>query len=194
MYSGQAMKSMSPHERAAVYKNQLVGATWLLLWVGVMTLAGPFIQFTATPDVDPGLIAPVALGRALNLPAASPLTVVFAGLGGGLMLLLGWRLGLGHARAALIGALVIGIDWPLVLLDGRAGDFPELLTSVLRLFYLFFLLRAFQAARLREELLETMRQADREYDMQLAARAGQRGTRNGKKIDSRFEPEDDYQG
>ena len=194
MYSAKAMRAMSPHERAKVYKNQTVGAVWILLGVGIITLASPLLRLGASLGVEPGLVAPVALGRLAGQAATSPLVNVLAASGGAVLVALGVLLGVGRAHAALVGALVLLLDWPFVLVAGRAGDFPELLTSVLRLFALFYVLRGWRAVRLRRELQEKLQQADAEYDEELKARARRRGRQDGQPVDSRFEPEDDYQG
>ena len=74
------------------------------------------------------------------------------------------------------------------------GDFPELLTSVFRLFCLFYLLRGIRAVGLRKELLARMREADKAYEEELALRAKKRGTPGGQPLDPRLEQEDEYQG
>lgn len=193
MYSSRAMRSMSPHERAAVYKNQTLGAVWVLMGVGVLTLADPVLR-SVQASVIPGLLAPGVATRATGQSFASTPHVVLAVLGGGLLVLLGILAGTGRARAALAGALLIAADWPLVLTSGRAGDFPELITSVLRLFYLWYVIRGYRAVGLRRTLREKMAQADAEYDGELKARAKRRGAKEDQPVDSRFEPEDEYQG
>lgn len=188
------MRSMSPHARAAVYKNRIVGAVWLSILVGVLTVVEPYFRLGQATEFFPGLLFPGALAKLVGVAAGATPHVLVALLCGGVLIILAILGGRGRRNALLGAVLVIAVDWPIVLTQGSASSFPVLATSVLRLFYLYTIVRGYLAVASRTALLERMTKADQEYDEELKERSRRRGGKGDKPVDSRFESEDDYQG
>lgn len=185
---------MGPQARAAAYKNRIVGAVWLSLALGGLTLVEPFVGFARSSGVAVGLLAPEVLVRTSGIAPGSGGHVLAAAVGGVALAVLGLALGFGRSRAALAAIALLVLDLPLVATFGRPGEFAFVITCVLRIAGLLVLLRGYRACGERAALLQTMAEADGAYEEERKAKAAKRGDKSDKLVDSRFEPEDDYQG
>ncbi|PTX91691.1 hypothetical protein [Opitutus sp. ER46] len=151
--------SKTARQRADACRHQILGAAGLAVFIGVATMAEPILRVTQNSGLTPGLLLPeVVFGSYFRMAGAMG-HVLAAAACGALLVLLGILTGLGRKRAVMVAALVVVCDWPLALLAGNASNFPQIITSVLRFLYLFYLVRGYRAIGLREALQAESREA-----------------------------------
>lgn len=194
------LRNLSPQMRLAVFKNRMVGAVWLLILSGVLTMAEPFTRLYKLYGVSLGLLTPGVLAGFLGQNAGSNLHMAVAAACGTIVIVLGVLTGFNRMHAAVIGAAVLALDLPLVLADADLGKipadalFPLIITGVIRFIFIRGVVRGILAAGRRRELMRQMEEADREYDSVQRAKA-QQNKPNGNK-QQRYDnyEEEEYQG
>lgn len=166
MSRDKILPKTGPQIRLASYHNRSVGAVWVMILIGAITMIEQYVRFYK----DIGMALGVYSIDLIN-PAWLAMTV---GLTCGVLLIVGGVF-IGFGRAWLPIILTIGLTLDLIdpivlLLNTKVRDaFPLIITIIIRLIALRFLVRGLSALSKRRDLQNTMAAAVKEHDQGLNA-------------------------
>jgi len=164
------LKSLSPQGRLSVYHNRTVSALWLMVLIGVLTIAEPFILFGTKVIFSPGLIAPEVIASLTKQSFGSAPHKLLAVVLGLFIIILGVMGMAGKVAAFITGAVLLALDL-LFLFIGIFVSKPDseevfmvAIILAVRVFSLGITARGIRAVGQKHQLREEMGDADRKYE------------------------------
>lgn len=162
-------KGKSAQFWSITYKNRIVGATWLMLLIGIFTAAKPFLAGVSGIVAIPGLSSPEVLSAVVGKQSGILLSAIFA-----LVLIIPSLISMaGKGKMLLMGVIMLAMDVLLILYGFFTeslyfGDeFQSIMALAVRILSLGILYRGYRAVALRAVLLEEMGEADRKYEEEI---------------------------